>query len=291
MKRNFRKLSLLLLVAILTITTLTSCGATEFSETNNINVVTREEGSGTRDAFVELTGVLVKNDDGTKKDNTTTSATTINSTEAVLTNITDDLHAIGYVSLGSLRESVKALKIDGVVCNAQNIKNSTYSISRPFIIATDGDISDVAEDFINYILSQDGQNIVEEEGYVSISDTTDAYNGEKTSGKITIAGSSSVSPLMEKLKEAYVEVNPNATIEIQTSDSSAGMTAVQEGTCEIGMASRELKESEADLESTVIAKDGIALIVNHSNTADDISLEDARKIYTGEIKTWADITK
>lgn len=291
MKKIITKIAALTLIAVLSLTLFTGCGTSgEFDNTKEITVVTREEGSGTRDAFVELTGVLVKDADGNKTDNTTTSAVTINSTEAVLTSVQENQYAIGYVSLGSLRDTVKALSVDGVACTAENIKNGTYAIARPFNIATKNNLSEVAQDFIDYILSADGQAIVEEEGYVAVTGN-DSYNGSKPSGKITIAGSSSVSPLMEKLKEAYMEVNTNATIEIQTNDSSTGVKAAIEGTCEIGMASRDLKDEELaeGLVSTTIAKDGIAVVVNNANSMTDISVDKIMKIYTGEVKTWADL--
>ncbi len=261
-----------------------------FDASKTITVVTREEGSGTRDAFVELTGVLVKDGD-TKTDNTTTSAVTINSTEAVITNVKDNEAAIGYISLGSLNDTVNAVKIGGVEANADNVKSGEYAISRPFNIAYKGELSEVAQDFVDYILSSDGQKVVEENGYVSVSDAQ-AYSGSKPEGKVVVAGSSSVSPVMEKLAEAYKKVNTNADIEIQTSDSSAGMQAAMNGTCDIGMASRDLKDEEASaLKPTTIAKDGIAVIVNKSNTCTDLTMEQVKAIYTGETTVWSDVIK
>ncbi len=268
----------------------TSAESAAFDTSKTIAVVTREEGSGTRDAFTELTGVLVKDGD-TKTDNTTSSAVTINSTEAVITNVKDNDAAIGYISLGSLNDTVKALKIGSVEVNAENVKSGDYAISRPFNIAYKGKLSEVAQDFVDYILSADGQAVVSEEGYVSVSENA-AYSGKKPEGKISVAGSSSVAPVMEKLAEAYQKINTNAKVEIQTSDSSAGMQAAMEGTCEIGMASRELKDEEAgSLESITIAKDGIAIIVNKANTCDDLTVDQIRTIYTGETTVWSDIIK
>lgn len=287
MKIQIKKFAALLCVAVLGVTALTGCTGGQFDSAREINVVTREEGSGTRDAFTELTGVLVKQDDGTKTDQTTNGAVTINSTEGILTNIESDVHSIGYVSLGSLKDSVKSLSIDGVECTAENVKNGSYSIARPFNIATKGTPSEVAQDFIDYILSSDGQAIVSEEGYVTVSEK-DVYKGNKPEGKISVAGSSSVSPVMEKLAEAYEEINPNANVEIQTTDSSAGMKAAMDGTCDIGMASRDLKDEEASLTATQIARDGIAVIVNTANTTKNISIENVRKIYTGEMTVWSD---
>lgn len=264
--------------------------AAKFDASKTISVVTREEGSGTRDAFTELTGVLVKDGDN-KTDNTTTSAVTINSTEAVITNVKDNEAAIGYISLGSLNDTVKALKIGGVEATADNVKSGDYVVSRPFNIAYKGELSDVAQDFVDYIMSSDGQKIVSDNGYVTASENA-AYSGKKPSGKISVAGSTSVSPVMEKLAEAYQKVNTNAKVEIQTSDSSAGMQSAMGGTCDIGMASRDLKDEEKSaLKVETIAKDGIAVIVNNANTCDDLTLDQVKSIYTGETTVWSDIIK
>lgn len=264
--------------------------AAKFDASKTISVVTREEGSGTRDAFTELTGVLVKDGDN-KTDNTTTSAVTINSTEAVITNVKDNEAAIGYISLGSLNDTVKALKIGGVEATADNVKSGDYAVSRPFNIAYKGELSNVAQDFVDYIMSSDGQKIVSDNGYVTVSENA-AYSGKKPSGKISVAGSSSVSPVMEKLAEAYQKVNTNAKVEIQTSDSSAGMQSAMGGTCDIGMASRDLKDEEKSaLKVETIAKDGIAVIVNNANTCDDLTLDQVKSIYTGETTVWSDIIK
>ncbi len=268
----------------------TSAESAAFDTSKTIAVVTREEGSGTRDAFTELTGVLVK-ENGTKTDNTTSSAVTINSTEAVITNVKDNDAAIGYISLGSLNDTVKAVKVGSVEATAENVKSGDYAISRPFNIAYKGELSEVAQDFVDYILSSDGQAVVSGEGYVAVTEN-EAYSGSKPEGKISVAGSSSVSPVMEKLAEAYQKVNTNAKVEIQTSDSSAGMQAAMEGTCDIGMASRDLKDEEASsLKSTTIAKDGIAIIVNTANTCDDLTVDQIKSIYTGETTVWSDVIK
>ena len=268
----------------------TSAESAAFDTSKTIAVVTREEGSGTRDAFTELTGVLVKDGD-TKTDNTTSSAVTINSTEAVITNVKDNDSAIGYISLGSLNDTVKALKVGSVEATAENVKSGDYVISRPFNIAYKGELSEVAQDFVDYILSSDGQKVVADEGYVAVTENA-AYSGKKPEGKISVAGSSSVSPVMEKLAEAYQKVNTNAKVEIQTSDSSAGMQAAMEGTCDIGMASRELKDKEAsELKATTIAKDGIAIIVNKANSCEDLTVDQIKSIYTGETTVWSDVIK
>lgn len=305
MKSMTKKITATALFGVLAVSAFAGCGgassssngssdagsdAAKFDASKTISVVTREEGSGTRDAFTELTGVLVKNGDN-KTDNTTTSAVTINSTEAVITNVKDNEAAIGYISLGSLNDTVKALKIGGVEATADNVKSGDYAVSRPFNIAYKGELSDVAQDFVDYIMSSDGQKIVSDNGYVTVSENA-AYSGKKPSGKISVAGSSSVSPVMEKLAEAYQKVNTNAKVEIQTSDSSAGMQSAMGGTCDIGMASRDLKDEEkSTLKVETIAKDGIAVIVNNANTCDDLTLDQVKSIYTGETTVWSDIIK
>ena len=305
MKSMTKKITATALFGVLAVSAFAGCGgagsssngssdagsdAAKFDASKTISVVTREEGSGTRDAFTELTGVLVKDGDN-KTDNTTTSAVTINSTEAVITNVKDNEAAIGYISLGSLNDTVKALKIGGVEATADNVKAGDYAVSRPFNIAYKGELSDVAQDFVDYIMSSDGQKIVSDNGYVTVSENA-AYSGKNPSGKISVAGSSSVSPVMEKLAEAYQKVNTNAKVEIQTSDSSAGMQSAMGGTCDIGMASRDLKDEEKSaLKVETIAKDGIAVIVNNANTCDDLTLDQVKSIYTGETTVWSDIIK
>ena len=257
-----------------------------------ITVVSREDGSGTRGAFIELFGVEEKDADGNKVDNTTEEASITNNTAVMMSTVAGDVDAIGYISLGSLNDSVKAVKIEGVEATAENIKAGEYKVSRPFNIATNGEVSDVAQDFIDYILSPEGQAVIEENGYISIDDAKDAESTQPE-GKVVVAGSSSVTPVMEKLKEAYAEVNPNAEIEIQQSDSTTGMTSAIDGICDIGMASRELKdeELEAGLTSTTIANDGIAVIVNNDNAVDDLTIDQVKSIYVGETTTWGDLTK
>ena len=256
-----------------------------------ITVVSREDGSGTRGAFIELFGVEEKDADGNKVDNTTEEAEITNNTAVMMSTVAGDVDAIGYISLGSLNDSVKAAKIDGVEATAENIKSGEYKVSRPFNIATNGEVSDVAQDFIDYILSPEGQAVVEENGYIAV-DSTEAESTQPE-GKVVVAGSSSVTPVMEKLKEAYAEVNPNAEIEIQQSDSTTGMTSAIDGICDIGMASRDLKdeELEAGLTATTIANDGIAIIVNNDNPTDDLTADQVKRIYVGEVTTWGDLAK
>ena len=260
------------------------------SKSQAITVVSREDGSGTRGAFIELFGIEEKDASGKKVDNTTDDATITNSTEVMMTTVAGDEAAIGYTSLGALNSSIKALKVDGAEATAANVKNGTYKISRPFNIATKGTVSEVTQDFINYILSEDGQKIVESNGYIS-QGNSGAFTSNGASGKIVVAGSSSVTPVMEKLLEAYQKVNTGAKIELQESDSTTGMTAAIDGTCDIGMASRELKDSEksAGLTNQVIALDGIAVIVNNKNSASNITSEQVKAIFTGETTDWSNV--
>lgn len=262
----------------------------DFDTSSDITIVSREDGSGTRGAFIELFGIEEKDSDGNKVDNTTEDAQITNSTSVMLTTVAGDDYAIGYVSLGSLDDSVKALKIDGAEATAENIKSGEYKVSRPFNIATKSDLdNEVAKDFIDFIMSTEGQAVVEENGYIAVDDVED-YSGSAPSGKAVVGGSSSVSPVMEKLIEAYKDVNPNAEIELQTTDSTTGMTSTIDGSYDIGMASRELKDEEAsELEATVIATDGIAVIVNKNNTVDDLSVDQVKSIYTGEALSWDDV--
>lgn len=254
-----------------------------------IAVVSREEGSGTRGAFVELFGIEQKDADGNKVDHTIATASQTNSTGVMLTTVSQNPSAIGYISLGALNKDVKAVKIDGVEASVENVNNGTYSVSRPFNIATGENVSEAAQDFIDYILSSDGQAIIEEAGYISASDAG-AYSGPKASGSVVVAGSSSVSPVMEKLIEAYKTVNPDISIELQQSDSTTGMNSAIEGVCDIGMASRALKDEELQsLKATTIATDGIAVIVNLENSVDSLTTEQVMKIYTGEITDWAEV--
>ncbi len=268
-------------------------GSDSGSASQPISVVSREDGSGTRGAFVELTGVEEKDADGNKTDNTTADAIISNSTEIMMTTVSGDEYAIGYSSTGSLNDTVKALNVDGVEPTAQNIKDGKYSLSRPFNIATKGTPGKLAQDFIDYILSEEGQKVVEDNGYIASVDDAKAFKSSGESGKLVVAGSSSVTPVMEKLAEAYKAVNKKAEIEIQESDSTTGMTAAADGTCDIGMASRELEDSEKDkgLTSQAIALDGIAVIVNTQNTRTEITTDMVKKIFTGEVTDWSDVTE
>ena len=257
-----------------------------FDASKSISVVTREDGSGTRSAFVELFKVT----DADNQDNITKEAITADETDIMMTNVANNPYAIGYCSLGSLNDSIKPLVVDGVQATVANVKNGTYKIQRPFFIATKGDPTGVTKDFIDFILSAEGQAVVEARGFVAIVDNPAPYAGSKPAGRIVIGGSSSVHPLMDKLREAYLKTNPNATIELQMQDSSAGMTGAMNGTFDIGMASRELKESElAELTDFQIALDGIAVIVNNANPLDQISSPMVKDIYNGTATKWNDV--
>ena len=266
--------------------------ASEWDASRDITIVSREDGSGTRGAFTELFGIEDEVD-GEKVDMTTQEAQITNSTSVMMTTVAGDDYAIGYVSLGSLNDSVKAMKIDGAEATAENIKSGTYKVSRPFNIATkEGADNAVAEDFINFILSEEGQKVVADNGYISL-DEAKPYEGSAPEGKAVVGGSSSVSPVMEKLIEAYKAVNDKAEIELQTTDSTTGMTSAIDGSYDIGMASRELKDTETSegLVPQVIAKDGIAVIVNKNSTIDELSSDQVKSIYTGETLTWDEVVK
>ncbi len=266
--------------------------SSKFDPTHAITVISREDGSGTRGAFIELFGIEEKNADGTKVDHTTEDSTITNNTVTMMTTVANSIYSVGYVSLGSLDDTIKAVKIDGVEASAEHVKAGTYKIVRPFNIVTKSEISEVSKDFINFILSTEGQKVVADNGYIAL-DQGSTFTSSKVAGKVIVAGSSSVSPVMEKLKEAYMEINPSATVEVQTSDSTTGVTQTIDGTCDIGMASRELKDSEKEkgVTSTVIAKDGIAVIVNNSSPVTDLTKAQVKSIFTGEFLNWDEVIK
>lgn len=259
----------------------------EWDNTQTITVVSREEGSGTRGAFTELFGV-VEEVDGEDVDMTTLDAQITNNTSVMMTTVSENEYAIGYISLGSLDDTVvKALKIDGAEATAENIQNGSYKVSRPFNVAVSKNLdNEVAKDFMSFIMSTEGQAVVEEEGYIPV-EGVEAYAGSAPAGSCVVGGSSSVSPVMEKLIEAYKAVNANAEIELQTTDSTTGMTSAIDGSYDIGMASRELKEEElAELDGTVMATDGIAVIVNLNNPTEDMTVDQVKSIYVGDVTTW-----
>ena len=293
MKLSFKKIT----AAALALAAAASVfAAPKFNGKKSISVLSREDGSGTRGAFIELFGIEQKNAEGKKVDYTTDEAAITNSTAVMLTSVAGDSYAIGYVSLGSLNDSVKALKIEGVQATVANIKNGSYKISRPFNIAVKENLSDAAQDFVNFIMSSEGQKIVEKNKYIAVeaNPSTVSSAAEKTniaSGKVVVAGSSSVSPVMEKLIEAYKNMNPNVKVELQTSDSTTGVTNAANGTCDIGMASRGLKETEKakGLKEITMAMDGIAVVVNKANPLEDARIVTVRDIYMGKVQKWNEI--
>ena len=287
MKNNLQKM---IIGAILISSTMGVFAAPKFNSKKSISVLSREDGSGTRGAFIELFGIEKKDASGKKIDYTTDEAAITNSTAVMLTSVAGDNYAIGYVSLGSLNDSVKAVKIDGADATVANINNGSYKISRPFNIAVKEGLSPVAQDFVNFIVSDDGQKIIAANKYIKIQNTK-AYSSNKASGKVVVAGSSSVSPVMEKLIEAYKSVNPNAKIELQTSDSTTGVTNAINGTCDIGMASRALKDSEKakGVKEITIAIDGIAVIVNKLNPVADMTKTQVEQIFTGKTTKWREV--
>ncbi len=296
-----KKLVAMLMITVMTAGLAVGCGKSDadtqtegeamWDSSMDITIVSREDGSGTRGAFIELFGIEVKDESGEKVDMTTEDAQITNSTSVMMTTVAGDEYAIGYISMGSLDDSVKALMIDGSEATADNVKSGDYKVSRPFIIATTKRLDNpVADDFIDFIMSADGQNVVAENGYIPLDDVM-TFESTMPEGKIVIGGSSSVSPVMEKLVEAYKEMNANAEIELQTTDSTTGMTSAIDGSYDIGMASRELKDEEvaAGLIGQVIATDGIAVIVNLNSTVDELSTEQVNTIYTGGAYTWNEV--
>ena len=277
--------------AVMAVLMAASAGMTAMAAASgDITVVSREDGSGTRGAFIELMGVEEKDADGNKVDNTTESAKITNSTAVMLSTVAEDVNAIGYISLGSLNDTVTAVKIDGAEASAEAIEDGSYKVVRPFNIATTAEVSDAAADFISYIMSTEGQAVVADNGYIPVKDT-EAYAATDAEGKVVVAGSSSVTPVMEKLAESYQAVNDKVTIEVQQSDSTTGIQSAIDGLCDIGMASRELKDSEleAGLTPTVIAQDGIAIIVNNDSGITELTSEQVKDIYTGNITTWEEL--
>ena len=296
-------------IAILSVATMTAglavgCGSSsdsssadskssDWDSSNDIPIVSREDGSGTRGAFIELFGIEEKQGDE-KVDMTTEDASITNSTSVMMTTVAGDENAIGYISLGSLNDTVKAVKIDGAEASAENVANDTYKGSRPLNISRTDKLSDAAQDFENYIMSADGQQIVEDNGYIKVADDAKAYEQSDAEGKVVVAGSSSVTPVMEKLKEAYEKANGGKiTVEVQQSDSTTGITSAAEGICDIGMASRELKDEETkeNLTATEIARDGIAVVVNNDNDIDELTSDQVKAIFTGETTDWEDLAK
>lgn len=291
-KINLKKLVGIAVSACVIFSAFTGCTEEKWNKNSSINVLSREDGSGTRGAFIELFGVEKKNAQGKKVDYTTDEASITNSTAVMLTTVAGNKYAIGYVSLGSLSSSVKAVKIDEVSATVDNINNGSYKIARPFNVAVRDNLSNAAKDFLNYILSSDGQNIIAANKYIKVP-VENSYKASGVSGKIVVAGSSSVSPVMEKLIEAYKVLNPSVQIELQTSDSTTGVINAIDGTCDIGMASRALKDSEKEkgVREVTIAIDGIAVIINNDNPVESLKKSDVEGIFTGKINSWSEFVK
>ena len=289
MKTRTSKLAAVFTSVALAAAMLASCGGSS----DKITVISREDGSGTRGAFIELTGIEEKDADGNKTDNTKKDALICKSTDVVLTQVSGDKNAIGYISFGSLNDTVKALKVEGVEPSTATIESGDYKIVRPFNIAVKDGLSDAAQDFENYILSSEGQDIIEKAGYIKIDKSAAAYASNNASGKVVVSGSSSVTPVMEKLAEAYQKVNTNVTVDVQQSDSSTGIKDAINGTSDIGMASRDISDDELSqgIKSVTIAQDAIAVIVHKDNAVDDITMDEIKAIYTGSKTTWSDESK
>lgn len=284
MKRKIGKKKIVT-VAMMIMCAVMMMGCGEKDGDKEISVISREDGSGTRDAFTELLGIL--EDD---VDNTTVNAEITNSTSVMMTTVSGNTEAIGYVSLGSLNDSVKAIKVDGVEATTDNVSSGDYVVARPFNIVTGSEVSENAQDFIDFIMSKEGQTIVSEEGYISVGSDS-SYTASGLTGTVTLAGSTSVAPVMEKIAEKYMELNEGITIEIQQSGSGAGITSTIEGVCDIGMSSRELKENEIaeGVAATKIAMDGIAVIVNVDNTVEDLTSEQIKDIFVGKTTKWSEV--
>lgn len=274
-----RILSIATLFAVI-LTALCACGK---SSGSTISVITREEGSGTRGAFVELLGIV----DGDGNDNIVKTAEATNSTSVMMTTVAGNKNAIGYVSLGSLSSDVKAIKVDGAEPTVSNIEAGTYKVARPFnLVYNDDKLSDVAADFVKFIMSSEGQAVVTKKGYISVK-TSDSYKSSGLTGTVVLDGSTSVGPLMDAIADEYKKLNPDVKVQIQQTGSSAGINSAIEGVCDIGMSSRELKSSEsAKIKAHKMATDGIAVIVNNSNTVDGLASEQIKSIFLGETTSW-----
>lgn len=281
----WKKMAAFAMAGLMSVSLFAGCGKTE---DNQITVVSREEGSGTRGAFVELMGVQTE-----QGDRTTQNAEIANSTSLVQNTVSGNKNAIGYLSLGAYDSSlVKAVSVDGVAPTVENIKNGSYAVARPFLICyREENLTDLGKDFMNFILSQEGQKIIEEEGYIASVDNAASYTASGLTGKLSLDGSTSVGPVMEVLAEKYRELNPEVVIDIQQTGSGTGITAAIDGSCEIGLSSRNLKEEEIakGLSYTAIAMDGIAVVVHKDNAVDNLTQEQIQKIYTGEVTAWNEL--
>ncbi len=255
---------------------------------DTVAVFSREDGSGTRSAFAELVGLQQKAADGTPVDLTANDAVITNSTSVMLTSVANDPAAIGYVSMGSLTDAVRALAIDGVEATPANVKSGAYKLARPLNFVTKKDLSPAAQDFLAFAASAEGQTVAEKAGYVSAA-TGKPFASNGAQGKVVVAGSSSVSPVAEKIAEAFKQANPNVSVEIQTSDSTTGIALCADGTADVGMASRELADSESakGLSASPVALDGIAVIVPPSQTVTGLTTQQVRDLFAGDVTSWS----
>lgn len=310
MKKSLKALPLVAAAGL----TLSAISPLVFAQEGPITVISREDGSGTRGAFVEIVGV----EDENGNDLTTTEATIQNQTSGVMQAVGNDPQAMGYISLGSLDDTVKAVNVDGAEASAEAIVAGDYPIARPFLLAwnAEEELSEVSADFLNFIHSQEGQTVVEEEGYIAVTESGSQAEGEETEaaeetegasgaaslpnyepagegleGTIEIVGSTSVTPIMERLAEVYGEYQNGVEINVSSVGSSAGIEAAINGTADFGMSSRALDEDEAgQVNSEEIAIDGIAVIVNLDNPVEELSLDTIRSIFLGEITAWEEAT-
>lgn len=291
-----RKFLALLAVAVLGVTAFTGCGNSEaqaaeggFNTSRGITVVSREDGSGTRTAFIEITGVQARDADGNNRDFTTLDAEIANGTSLVIGSVAGNEYAMGYISLGSLNDNVRAINVNGAAPTSANVQSGAYPLFRTFYVSVQNDLDSATQSFIDFMLSQEGQAVVSG-NYIPVSANAPAFAGENPGGTIVVAGSTSVAPLMERLREAYIAINPNVNIEINVQGTSAGIQASINGTAQIGMSSRALNATELEsVNAIAIAYDGLAVIVNNANPLADITTEEIRQIFVGELTRWNEI--
>jgi len=285
-----KKLGIMALVLV-ALVGLSACGGSDegFATNREINVISREDGSGTRGAFIELIGLQVTGTDGSVVDMTTSEAYIANGTSIVMGSVAANTYAIGYVSLGSLNDTVRAVPIDGILPSITTVQDGSYPLFRAFNIAVPFEVNDLTQDFIDFILSAEGQAVAEGRGYVPVDSQALAYAGAHgMTGRVVVLGSTSIAPVMERLKEAYEAINPGTTVEVQSAGSSAGINAARQGTADIGMASRDLSQAElAEVNSVTIAFDGVAVITHNDNPATTLSSEEVRQIFAGEVTRWS----
>lgn len=274
-----KKIMLVFLLLLMFVSSLFSQGN---REDKAISVISREEGSGTRSAFVSLLGI---EKDG--EDLTTLTSEIANSTSVVITTVENNKNAIGYISLGSLSSRVKALEIDSVLPTLESVKSGEYKVARPFIAATKNP-NPLTLDFLSFVMSETGQSLIEKKGYIKNSDSSTSYNPSFLKGELTISGSSSVYPVMEVLVEAYMALNKDVKITLLQSDSTTGLNDLAGNKVDIALSSRNLKDAEIEkgLVPTVIAQDGIVVIVNKDNPVSSLSSSEVKDIYLGLLTSW-----